>query len=145
MKFVELIPDWNKHAQGLEQVVLATGNDDADGWYNGTVIAVCAQPKSLLQTQVAWYAESHRHLYERLGIGKSRIDEDYLVQFTPESMNAFLLLHVFLHELGHHIDRMTCRPQKECSRGESFAEGSAYQLEKVVTNRYSEAFGFPIY
>src|SRR5262249_26227754 len=41
----------------------------------------------------------------------------YLAAFTESSAQAFLLVHVLVHELGHHHDRMTSPGQRNVTRG----------------------------
>ena len=42
--------------------------------------------------------------------------------WTEGQARAFQLLHVFLHELGHHHDLITTRRQLRGGRGEAYAE-----------------------
>jgi hypothetical protein len=44
------------------------------------------------------------------------------MRFDRVSAAAYQLLHVLLHELGHHVDAMTRPRLGRCVRGESFAE-----------------------
>lgn len=52
------------------------------------------------------------HLYERV----------YFMGFDRVTAAAFQLLHVFLHELGHHVDAMTRPHPGVAVRGEGYAE-----------------------
>jgi len=54
---------------------------------------------------------------------------------------AYQLLHIFLHELGHHCDRMSTKSRRDSGRGEPFAEEWAYRYERVLWDRYLETFG----
>lgn len=49
------------------------------------------------------------------------------LRFDRVSAAAFQLLHVLLHELGHHVDAMTRPRIGRCVRGESYAEGWAHR------------------
>jgi hypothetical protein len=63
-----------------------------------------------------------------------------MCKFTKEKVRAFQLLHIFLHELGHHYDSIHL-PQKGFTvRGESFAEGYAIKYEQIIWERYRETF-----
>jgi hypothetical protein len=43
-KFIGLLPDWDEIAVGLDAIVLDAGRDDAMGWYDSGVVALCAWP-----------------------------------------------------------------------------------------------------
>ena len=60
---------------------------------------------------------------------------------TEGQARAFQLLHVLLHELGHHHDHMTTRSRRSAARGEWFAENYASQYEAQVWNDYLRRFG----
>ena len=64
----------------------------------------------------------------------------YELCFTEGTARAYLLLHIFLHELGHHHDRMTTRTRRG-SRGEPYAEAYAHAHAETVWTRYMDAFG----
>lgn len=66
----------------------------------------------------------------------------WLCHFSDASIQAFLLLHVLLHELGHHHDRMTSRPRGAITRGESYAEEYARKYEKLIWADYCRIFRF---
>ncbi len=52
-----------------------------------------------------------------------------------------MLVHILVHVLGHHHDRMTTRSRKSTARGESFAERYAREHEDEILTRYRDAFG----
>jgi hypothetical protein len=60
--------------------------------------------------------------------------------FEEDSAKAWQLLHIFLHELGHHVDRITTKKQVEALRGEAFAEDFALRLAPQILPRYIEVF-----
>jgi hypothetical protein len=66
----------------------------------------------------------------------------YLAEFTPATVQAFLLLHVLLHELGHHHDRMTSPGRRDISRGERYAEEYARRYEPRIWSAYCRVFRF---
>src|SRR5260370_858772 len=45
----------------------------------------------------------------------------YLAEFNEATVQAFQLINVLLHELGHHHDRMTSPGQRRATRGERYA------------------------
>jgi hypothetical protein len=51
-------------------------------------------------------------------------------------------MHVLLHELGHHHDRMTTRSRNEAARGESYAETYANRYADRIWEAYEAEFGF---
>jgi hypothetical protein len=51
-------------------------------------------------------------------------------------------MHILLHELGHHHDRMTTRSQRYCGRGESYAEQYALRFADQLWDAYFKAFGW---
>ena len=61
--------------------------------------------------------------------------------FTAESARAYQLLHVFLHELGHHHFRITAGRDKSCGT-EKYAGDYAFRMERRVWSQYCEAFHF---
>ena len=82
-------------------------------------------------------SESTHKTLELLNIPYEQINKDYYrVEFTINSAKAFMLIHIFMHELGHHLDRMTSRRQEYCGRGEEFAENWALIHETEMYERY---------
>ncbi len=141
-EFIEIIPEWNLLADGLDAVLLAAGDDGCDGWYNYLgIIALCAWERDLWKLGHKSYYVEHQSLFQRLGIPCERRGQDYLCKFTVGTARAYQLLHVFLHELGHHNDLMTSRSQNQCGRGVSYAEDWAFKYEAIVWDRYLEKFG----
>jgi hypothetical protein len=144
-RFVRLIPDWDELSRGLDVILLAAGRENCDGWYNERgVVAVCAWPTNpTWEVDEVWY-EGHRGFMERVGARVETNDGGERVwSWTPDTARAYQLCHVFLHELGHHHDRMTTRSRRECSRGEPFAEGHAWLYEGLIWERYLAEFGLP--
>lgn len=82
-------------------------------------------------------------LFERLGVPCERDSSggDIVCQFTAATVRAYQLLHILLHELGHHHDRMTTRSQVRSCRGETYAEAYALKYEARMWQRYQETFG----
>jgi hypothetical protein len=87
------------------------------------------------------YAE-HEDLFNRLEVPCDVMEDGYyLCKFTEPAVRAYQLLHILLHELGHHHDRMTTRTRAKTCRGEGYAEDYAWEHEQVVWDRYLDAFG----
>jgi hypothetical protein len=145
-RFVSLIPSWNELSVGLEVIALDCGRPGRDGWYDRGVLGICAWPTEMSgPVGLVWYAE-HDDFLHRIG---ARIEDhgpggEVVIHWTPDTARAYQLCHVFLHELGHHADRMHTRMKKDnCPRGEDFAEDYAFDLEPLVLERYFDEFGLP--
>jgi hypothetical protein len=140
--FIRLLPDWGELSKGLNAIVLAPGEFNCDGWYVPGVVAVCAWERAVWrEITLRGYAE-HRDLLDRLAVPCEQTEDGYfLCRFTEASIRAYQLLHVLLHELGHHHDRMTTRNRKDCGRGEDYAEEYALRYEKMIWDEYLKHFG----
>jgi hypothetical protein len=140
--FLRLLPDWSELSQGLNAVVLAPGEFDCDGWHVPGVVTICAWERGLWrEVSSGWYA-GHRELLERLEVPCDQTAEgSFLCKFKEASIRAYQLLHVLLHELGHHHDRMTTRSRKDSCRGECYAEEYAWRYEALIWDSYQESFG----
>ena len=102
------------------------------GWRNFWIEPAC------------WYIDAHRRVFRQLGVPCEETDDGYYIcKFTDRTVRAFQLLHVLLHELGHHHDRMSTRSKRQASRGEGFAERYALAYGDRIWERYLEAFGVP--
>lgn len=140
-RFIALLPDWAELSRGLNAVVLSPKDSDCDGWYKPGVVALCAWPRGLWEEWSAGGYANHRQLLDRLGVPCEPLSDRWvLCQFTEATVRAYQLLHVFLHELGHHHDRMTTRSRKECARGEEYAEEYAFRYEAIIWDRYLNEF-----
>jgi hypothetical protein len=62
------------------------------------------------------------HIYERA----------VFMRFDRCTAAAYQLLHVFLHELGHHIDAMALPARGVCMRGENYAEQWAIRSAELI-------------
>jgi hypothetical protein len=143
-RFVELIPDWDKLRIGLDAIVLDSGGDGRMGWCGQGVVAVCAWEEDLEWTECRdEFFEAHAAIFEKLAIPVEVTESGgRVLRFTEESARAFLLIHVLVHELGHHHDRMTTKTKRWCGRGESFAESFAREHEDEIIARYQKAFTY---
>ncbi len=110
-----------------------------DGWYDDGIVAICAWERSLWRNSDPRFYEDHRDILARLDVPCEKKSGGYLCKFTERTARAYQLLHIFLHELGHHHDRMTTKLQQEGSRGEDYAEQYALEHADTIWNRYWEA------
>ncbi len=140
-RFLELLPDWDRLAIGLNAVVLAPGGEDADGYHVPGVVHICAWETGLWRETSRVYYEAHRGIFEGLGVACEETEDGlYLCKFDEAAVRGYQLLHILLHELGHHHDRMTTRSQRKASRGEKYAEEYARLHEASLWDRYQKVF-----
>ena len=141
ISFIELLPEWTRISNGLSAVLLAKGEPGCDGWYSGTIVAISAWERNLWRILPPDYYLDHERILKRLGVETIKAGRQYVCKFNASTIRAFQLLHVFLHELGHHYDKITTKSMKEASRGEAFAEEYARRYEEVIWKRYIDRFG----
>jgi hypothetical protein len=161
--FVELLPDWDEVAIGLEAIVLDSATDCA-GWYAPGVVAICAWDHDLWDWWSPDMVEEHRPILERLDVEQTPIEDSteygelvddlkatgvrdstlpgYVeLRFTEAQARAYQLLHILPHELGHHHDRITTRSGRRAARGEPYAEAYANRVADSVWPIYAITFG----
>ena len=123
--------------------MLAPGGDGCYGWHRPGVVAVCAWDIELWEEWPLDFFAKHRQLLDLIGVPRQFVDDACLCKFEPATVRAFQLIHILLHELGHHHDRMTTRSQRRASRGEGFAEQYALKFAAAIWSRYINEFGLP--
>ena len=145
--FVELIPDHENLLHGLERIQLTSGSETSDGtytryWRTRTgCIELSAWDAELIQEIPTRYFEDHLSIFEKIELKYEKRRDFVLCWFDERKAKAFILIHVFLHELGHHHDKMNRK--HEGTRGEEYAETFANQLEDIVWPLYVARFGKP--
>jgi len=138
--FLEILPNREEIDFRFDAVVLARGNYFNDGWYRNGVIGIGAWEKSMSRKMSKKYFEDHKTIFEKLNV-KYTIKEDCVIcDFTENQIKAYLLLHILLHEIGHHHDKINTKKKLNCGHGENYAENYAYKYEKVIWNKYFEHF-----
>lgn len=138
-EFVAILPQWAELSEGLNTILLARHVHGCDGFHRAGLVAICAQPRSLCWVvEDQGYVDEHATLLRRLNVSMQSTPEGTELRFAEGSLRAFQLLHVLLHELGHHHDRMTTRSRRRASRGESFAERYANEHAGMIWDRYHE-------
>jgi hypothetical protein len=141
-RFLQLLPDWPELSRGLNAIVLAPF-ERSMGYHTPGVVHLCAWERDLWWNDtVPAFVEDHSATLNQLGVKTRNDDGRLVVMWTADQARAFQLLHVLVHELGHHHDRMTTRSQR-ASRGELFAESYAVTSGKVIWQRYCSEFGDP--
>lgn len=139
---ISILPDWAELSKGLDAVLLATAEDGTDGWHVSGIVAVCAWERRLWREASPSYYHEHKDIFKRLGVPSRQTRDGYFMcEFTEATVRAYQLLHILLHELGHHHDRMTTRSKRDASRGAPYAEAYARAYEATIWDRYVEVFG----
>jgi hypothetical protein len=146
--FIDIIPEWPRWAERLERIVLARPSEGCDGLYRfyyreeSGVVILNAWPEELWMKIDSDYFDAHAKIFETFGVSYDRLKDCVMCRFTEAQARAFMLLHVFVHELGHHYDRIH---QKHwgSSKGEDYAERFATSRFEQLFPRYVEVFGHP--
>jgi hypothetical protein len=146
--FIDIIPDWPRLSERLERIVLASPRDGLDGaheFYHREetgAIFLHAWRDDLWTDLTTAYFNSHQQIFEVLGVSYNRQDNCVTCRFTAAQARAFTLLHVFMHELGHHYDRI--HQKHRCSsKGEDYAERFATSRFDQLFPAYVHVFGHP--
>jgi len=143
--FTKIIPDWQVLRQGLYAIVLAEADESCYGWHSPGIVAVCAWQDGLISEWNTEFIEEHRAVLDRLDVEiiPDPIDTDWFqIRWTENSVMAFQLMNVLLHELGHHHDRMTTDSKNASARGEEFAETYALKKADQLWDRYYQVFPY---
>jgi hypothetical protein len=139
-RFIALLPNWEELSEGLDAIVLDHGSEDRMGWHRPGVVAVCAWDRAIeLEGCSLSFISEHHEILEKLGV-PFRWGHNATIAFTEATARAFSLIHVLVHELGHHHDRMTTRSRKQACRGEPYAEAYARCHEDEILTRYQSIF-----
>jgi len=141
-RFIRLIPEWGILSVGLNMLILAKGSDDALGWYAPGRVALCAWERDIIlsETSHRFYWE-HQGILQRLGVPCLELSDGWQIRFDENTARAFQLIHVLIHELGHHHDRITTWSKRGPTRGERYAEAYARRYEDLLVVRYRNEFG----
>ena len=141
IRFLEILPNWKEIDIELDAILLAQGGGP-DGWYNNGVIGICAWDKNKTCSLDKEYFNAHLNLFKRLGLDYEIKREGVVCHFTESQIIAYQLLHILLHEIGHHHDRINTKNKNGTARGEKYAGDYAVKYEKKIWNIYFQEFGF---
>jgi len=138
-RFIRLIPDWDESFADIRAVVLTSGHEWRAGLYDvRSVIKLDAWPKE----EEIWVGTTSRWLVEQMGVEILDKGDPY-VRLTPSQVRCYQLLATFLHELGHHADRVGTRRKKDCGGGERFAVAYELRRQQELWDAYVREFGAP--
>jgi len=141
LEFIDLLPDWEILSEGLKTIVLSMAYYNADALCTECgIIEICSWPREKWIKCSKIYYDDHKDLFCKLNVECVKDAKNYLCKFDTNQIKAFQLLHLLLHELGHHHDRMTTKKRKHSSRGEHFAEEYARKYEAQIWNDYLKRF-----
>ena len=146
--FIDIIPDWSRYAERLERIILACHDPAADGAYQffrreeTGAIFLHAWHEDLWIDLTPPYFDSHQKIFTALGLAYDRRENCVTCRFTEAQARAFMLLHIFLHELGHHYDRIH-QKHSDSSKGEDYAERFATSRFELLFSGYVHIFGHP--
>ncbi len=141
-KFITIIPNWKQLSRGLCGLVLGDGDDDCYGWHDEGVVCIHAWSSEMEETWEAQFFQEHQDILDRLMVPYSQVEDGYRCEFTPKSAAAFQLTHVFLHELGHHYDRMQTRNKVFAPSGEQYAEDFGNALAEKLWPEFCRVFRY---
>lgn len=147
------IPDWSCISYGLDSIILDSGDYDYDGLYShyrqddtGTIWLSAWQEELWVEFD-NYYFKEHQWLLNILEVvTEKNVDAEnedvyWLCYFSEAQAKAFMLMHIFLHELGHHVGKF--RSKKRNSSGEVFAENYANRRFHELWPAYINWFGKP--
>jgi len=140
--FIDILPDWQELSKGLDAIVLAPGTRGAAGYHTTGCVHICAWDQDLWEESRLDFFEDHQDIFDRLELPYDRCEGYVLCKWREPTIRAYQLLHILLHELGHHHDRITTRSQADAARGEPYAEAYARKYADRIWDRYFEVFGF---
>lgn len=145
--FIEIIPEWDRFSERLERIVLV-GRSKWDGLYEfyhreeTGGIFLSAWPEDLWIELSKPYFHAHEDIFASLGVAHDPLAESVICRFTEAQARAFSLLHVFMHELGHHHDYIH-QKHLGSSKGEDYAERFATSRFDQLFPAYVRVFGHP--
>ena len=139
IKFLEILPNWEEIKVEFDAILLAEGGN-LDGWYSNGVIGICAWDKNMTTSYNKTYFDEHKEIFNRLKIIYEIKKDGVICHFNENQIKAYQLLHILLHEIGHHHDRINTKSRRSSAKGETYAEDYALKYEKKIWTKYFETF-----
>jgi hypothetical protein len=146
--FIDIVPEWDRFSERLERILLAAPSDGYDGLYEffhreeTGAIYLHAWREDLWTDLTLSYFDCHRDIFDKLGVSYERQEDCVTCRFTAAQARAFMLLHIFMHELGHHYDRIH-QKHLGSSKGEDYAVRFATSRFEQLFPAYVRVFGHP--
>lgn len=146
--FIDIIPDWDRLAERLERITLSAHSSSAYGAHGffhreeTCEILLHAWNEDLWVWLTPKFFADHRDIFLALGVSHEESEEDILCRFTEAQARAFMLLHVFMHELGHHHHCLRAK-HRSTDLDEDYAERFANQRFHQMLPDYKRVFGDP--
>jgi len=144
--FIEIIPNWDEISLGIESIVLDSGDNSFDGLYrhfsheNTGIIWLSAWPEKLWVNFDNEYFTEHKWHFDSIGLKYEKENEEWICYFTEFQAKTFMLMHIFLHEMGHHVDKLRSKNKNQMLGGEEFAENFANKMFEEIWPIYSIKF-----
>lgn len=146
--FIDIVPGWHRFSERLERIVLASPVEGCDGEYafyhreeTGAIFLRAWRDELWIELAMTYF-DSHQYILETLGVSYDRLEDRVTCRFTEAQARAFMLLHIFMHELGHHYDRIH-QKHRNSSKGEDYAERFAKSRFDQLFSAYVRVFGHP--
>jgi hypothetical protein len=146
--FIDIVPDWPRLSDRLERIVLSAADSSADAYYSfyhrerTGAIYLHAWQEDLWVEFDQKYFENHAEFLNQLGVSNDSIKEGVVCRFTEAQSRGFTLLHVFMHELGHHHHRLRMK-HRSTALDENYAERFAAAQFHTLYPAYIRVFGDP--
>ena len=154
LEFIDLIPNWPRLSERLERITLSSCHGD---WYGlhefyhreetGGIFLHAWDEELWMSVDPVFYSD-HKEILAAFGVSitinkkDGDIQGDVICRFTESQAKAFMLLHVFLHELGHHFYRIQ-QKHHGAGSGEDYAENFANSRFQQIFPEYKRVFGDP--
>jgi hypothetical protein len=119
------------HVEGIKRIRLSAQRGiNADASYVDGIITIYAVPSEFKLIYPIKPTDREMQEYCRFGAKWENMGEYWFCYWKPEQFRDYILYHVLLHEIGHHMDE---HHKKRSSAGkESFAENYANEMEMFL-------------
>ncbi len=145
LPFLDILPDREKMAAGLQRIMLVPYTEGVFGLCHPAVIEICAWPRDLWIDIPKPIFKEQQWLLEMLEVPCKQSEDDknaMLCEFTEATATGHQLLGTFLHELGRHKrlmdDPFAKRPKRQVP---SYSSPYAKTTAKLIFIQYCDSFG----
>lgn len=130
-RFLALMSEWRKELDELGEVILERGHPQFDASYRFFDCTIKLQPWATLSpTWWSGHVWGHDSILTRLNVPLEAVGDSFVCRFTRDTARAYMLLHVFMHEIGHHL--YFVRNGMTSDRSEKYAEEFALRFEGLM-------------